>query len=39
MVKILHLGKLFITFVAQFGIALGGDEEFFGLLGVPRKGI
>ena len=36
MVKILHLGKLFITFVAQFGIALGGDEEFFGLL---REGL
>ena len=33
MVRILHFGKLFITFVAQFGISFRGDEEFFGLLG------
>ena len=29
----LHLGEFLVTLVAQFGIALGGDEEFFGLLG------
>ena len=32
-VEILHFGELLIAFVAQFGISLGGDEEFFGLLG------
>ena len=31
--QFLHLRKLLIAFVAQLGIALGGDEEFFGLLG------
>ena len=33
MVRILHFGKLFITFITEFGIALGGNEEFFGFLG------
>ena len=32
-VSILHFRELLITLVAQLGIALGGDEEFFGLLG------
>ena len=31
--RILHLREFLVTLVAQFGIALGGDEEFFGLLG------
>ena len=29
----LHLAQFLVAFVAQFGVALGGDEEFFGLLG------
>ena len=29
----LHFREFLITLVAQFGVALGGDEEFFGLLG------
>ena len=29
----LHFRKLFVAFVAQFGVALRGDEEFFGFLG------
>ena len=29
----LHLAQLLVALVAQFGVALGGDEEFFGLLG------
>ena len=29
----LHLREFLVALVAQFGIALGGDEEFFGLLG------
>ena len=32
-VSILHFRELLITLVAQFGVALRGDEEFFGLLG------
>ena len=33
----LHLGEFLVALVAQFGVALGGDEEFFGLLEqVPR---
>jgi len=32
-VSILHFRELLITLVAQFGVALGGDEEFFGLGG------
>ena len=32
-VSILHLREFLVAFVAQLGIALGGDEEFFGLLG------
>ena len=35
----LHLAQFLVALVAQFGVALRGDEEFFGLLGVPRKGI
>ena len=34
----LHFGEFLVALVAQFGIALGGDEEFFGLLGAPRRG-
>ena len=26
-VEILHLAQLFIALIAQFGVALGGDEE------------
>ncbi|KWW30832.1 MAG: hypothetical protein AUK63_811 [bacterium P3] len=33
MVRILHFGKFFITFITEFCISFGGDEEFFGLLG------
>ena len=29
----LHLAQFLVALVAQFGVALGGDEEFFGLLG------
>ena len=29
---LLHLGKLFITFITEFCVALGGDEEFFGFV-------
>jgi len=28
----LPFGEFLVTFVAQFGVALGGDEELFGLL-------
>ena len=34
----LHFGEFLVALVAQFGVALGGDEEFFGLLGAPRRG-
>ena len=30
MVRILHFGKLFIAFIAQFCIELSGDEVFLG---------
>ena len=33
--KPLKFGKLFIAFITEFGISFRGDEEFFGLLGVP----
>ena len=29
----LHFGEFLVPLVAQFGVTLGGDEEFFGLLG------
>ena len=29
----LHLAQFLVAFVAQFGVALGGDEELFGFLG------
>ena len=29
----LEFRKFLVAFIAQFGIALGGDEEFFGFLG------
>ena len=29
----LHLAQFLVAFVAQLGVALGGDEEFFGLGG------
>ena len=29
----LHLAQFLVALVAQFGVALGGDEEFFGFLG------
>ena len=29
----LHLAQFLVALVAQFGVALRGDEEFFGLLG------
>ena len=32
-VSILHLRELLITLIPNLGVALGGDEEFFGLLG------
>ena len=32
----LHLREFLISFVAQFGVTLGGDEELFGLL---REGL
>ena len=31
--RILHLREFLVAFVAQLGVALGGDEEFFGFLG------
>ena len=31
--RLLHLAQFLVAFVAQFGVALRGDEELFGLLG------
>ena len=37
-VVLFHLSQGFVALVAPLGVLLGGDEEFFGLLGAPRRG-